>query len=98
MTDSVNIIENTKNYVNRVITDSEIKSYIIADLNSAEKKYSVNTSAGSIKGFLVEITMNSVLRALTNIYQLATGAIRKICEEGKGQEIPIDIILRNFGF
>ena len=98
LTEERNILENTKNYVNRVVVDPEIRDYILTEINAAEKRYSVNSSAGSIKGFLGEITMNAVLHSLTKIYPQATGAIRKICEEGKGQEIPIDIILRNFGF
>lgn len=98
MTDQGNIIENTKNYVNRVIKDAEIKTYILNDLNAVADKYSVNKSANSIKGFLGELAMNAVLYSLTKIYPQATGAITKICKEGKGQEIPIDIILKNFGF
>ena len=93
------LLSNIKAYVERVVTDPEMKRFIVNELiTKYSERFNVNRSSGSIKGILGELAYNAILYKITKVFPNATGAVRKIVTEGKGQEIPIDIMLKNFGF
>lgn len=76
---------------------SEIWPYVEYQLEHNHDKFDVNPSNGAIIGFLGEVKANALFDYLLNEHGAAvpTGNVRNIAS---GQEIPVDLIIKSFGF
>lgn len=85
-----------KNKVLNSILDRKLKEYVEYQFNQNKDKYDLNDSKASIKGFLGEVHAAATIDFLFGEKGAAipTGKIKNL----EGREIPIDIILEEYGF
>ena len=88
-----------RDWLSKNIGNAVIKAAVLHEFDANANRYDLNSSEASVKGFLGEVHTAATLNILTNSQgAVATGNLRKIAGIGKGQEIPIDIIINEFGF
>ena len=91
-----------RSWLEKNIANGVIRSAVLYQFDNCAGRYDLNSSEASIKGFLGEVHAAASLNILTNSHDaIATGNLRKVVEKGGiggGQEIPIDMVFREFGF
>lgn len=82
--------------IQRRITNGKLKQYVLREFDANASQYDLNSSTASVKGFLGEVhTVAAINYLMGGYYAQATGNLRKV---GSGEEIPIDVVLGEFGF
>lgn len=95
-----------RNYINNIIRNNineELLPYIEAELHNVEN-YTLTRNENTLKGYVEEVCMNAAFSYLTQNNNKAKAILKRTLPTGSardmetGQQIPIDMLLKNYGF